>query len=69
MEFLIVRENSLRYLTPDYFITSKLATKYNKYAISNYLAIRDTYFDVDKWFQSIANGDEELVKLTLGDSK
>ena len=53
----------LEIFNPDYFITSKLATKYNKYAISNYLAIRDTYFDVDKWFQSIANGDEELVKL------
>ena len=53
----------LEVFNPDYFITSKLATKYNKYAISNYLAIRDTYFDVDKWFQSIANGDEELVKL------
>ena len=53
----------LEIFNPDYFITSKLATKYNKYAISNYLAIRDSYFDVDKWFQSIANGDEELVKL------
>ena len=53
----------LEIFNPDYFITSKLATKYNKYAISNYLAIRDTYFDVDKWFQSIANDDEELVKL------
>ena len=48
---------------PDYFITSKLATRYNKNAINNYLAVRDTYFDVDKWFLSIANGDEEIVKL------
>mgnify|MGYP002742253241 CR=1 FL=1 len=53
----------LEIFNPDYFITSKLATKYNKYAVRDYLAIKDTYFDVDKWFQSIANGDEELVKL------
>ena len=53
----------LEIFNPDYFINSKLATRYNKNAINNYLAIRDTYFDVDKWFQSIANGDEELVKL------
>ena len=53
----------LEIFNADYFITSKLATRYNKNAINNYLAIRDTYFDVDKWFQSIANGDEELVKL------
>ena len=53
----------LEIFNPDYFITSKLATKYNKNAINNYLAIRDTYFDVDKWFLSIANGDEEIVKL------
>ena len=53
----------LEIFNPDYFITSKLATRYNKNAINSYLAIRDTYFDVDKWFQSIANGDEELVKL------
>lgn len=53
----------LEIFNPDYFITSKLATKYNKNAINNYLAIRDTYFDVDKWFLSIANSDEEIVKL------
>ena len=53
----------LEIFNPDYFITSKLATRYNKDAVNNYLAIRDTYFDVDKWFLSIANGDEELVKL------
>ena len=48
---------------PNYFINSKLATKYNKNAVNNYLAIKDTYFDVDKWFLSIANGDEELVRV------
>ncbi|WP_314406385.1 phage/plasmid primase, P4 family [uncultured Gemella sp.] len=48
---------------PTYFITSKLAIKYNIHAIENYEAIKDTYFDVDKWFLSIANGDEEIVKL------
>ena len=53
----------LEIFKPDYFITSKIATKYNKYAVSNYVPLRDTYFDVDKWFLSIANGDEEIVKL------
>ena len=53
----------LEIFNPNYFITSKLATRYNKNAINNYLAIRDTYFDVDKWFLSISNGDEEIVKL------
>ena len=53
----------LEIFNPDYFINSKLATKYNKNAVNNYLAIRDSYFDVDKWFLSIANGDKELVKL------
>lgn len=48
---------------PNYFITSKLATKYNIHAISNYSTIEDTYFNVDNWFLSIANGNEELVKL------
>ena len=48
---------------PNYFITSKLATNYNTSAINNYLNIKDNYFDVDKWFLSIANGDEELVKV------
>lgn len=57
------KEKQLEIFNSDYFITSKLATKYNKNAINNYLAIRDTYFDVDKWFLSIANGDEEIVKL------
>ena len=53
----------LEIFNSDYFITSKLATRYNKYAVSNYAPLRDTYFDVDKWFLSIANGDEEIVKL------
>ena len=48
---------------PNYFITSKLATNYNTSAINNYLVIRDNYFDVDRWFLSIANGDKELVKV------
>lgn len=48
---------------PNYFITSKLATNYNTAAIYNYLSIKNNYFDVDKWFLSIANGDEELVKV------
>ena len=53
----------LEIFNSDYFITSKLATRYNKYAVSDYAPLRDTYFDVDKWFLSIANGDEEIVKL------
>ena len=53
----------LEIFNADYFITSKLATRYNKYAVSDYAPLRDTYFDVDKWFLSIANGDEEIVKL------
>lgn len=53
----------LEIFNSDYFITSKLATRYNKYAASDYAPLRDTYFDVDKWFLSIANGDEEIVKL------
>ena len=48
---------------PKYFITSKLATNYNSHAINNYSVIKETYFDVDKWFLSIANGDEELVRV------
>lgn len=53
----------LEIFNADYFITSKLATRYNKYAVSDYAPLRDEYFDVDKWFLSIANGDEEIVKL------
>ena len=53
----------LELFNPNYFITSKLATNYNTSAINNYLNIKDNYFDVDKWFLSIANGDEELVKV------
>lgn len=53
----------LEIFNSDYFITSKLATRYNKNAVSDYAPLRDTYFDVDKWFLSIANGDEEIVKL------
>ncbi|KXB60265.1 phage/plasmid primase, P4 family domain protein [Gemella haemolysans] len=48
---------------PNYFITSKLATNYNIHAIENYEAIRKDYHDVDDWFLSIGNGDEDIVKL------
>ena len=48
---------------PKYFITSKLATNYNSHAINNYSVIKETYFDVDKWFLSIAKSDEELVRV------
>ena len=53
----------LESFNPKYFITSKLATNYNSHAINNYLLIKETYFDVDKWFLSIANNDEELVRV------
>ena len=48
---------------PNYFITSKLATNYNIHAIENYEAIREDYHDVDDWFLSIGNGNEDIVKL------
>ena len=48
---------------PNYFITSKLATNYNIHAIENYEAIRKDYHDVDDWFLSIGNADEDIVKL------
>ena len=57
------KTEQLEPFNPNYFITSKLATKYNIHAISNYSTIEDTYFNVDNWFLSIANGNEELVKL------
>ena len=57
------KTKQLEPFNPNYFITSKLATRYNIQAISNYSTIEDTYFNVDNWFLSIANGNEELVKL------
>lgn len=57
------KTKQLEPFNPNYFITSKLATRYNIQAISNYSTIENTYFNVDNWFLSIASGDEELVKL------
>ena len=57
------RTKQLEPFNPKYFITSKLATNYNAHAIHNYSVIKETYFDVDKWFLSIANSDEELVRV------
>lgn len=57
------RIKQLEPFNPKYFITSKLATNYNSHAIHNYSVIKETYFDIDKWFLSIANNDEELVKV------
>ncbi len=57
------RIKQLEPFNPKYFITSKLATNYNSHAINNYSVIKETYFDIDKWFLSIANGDEELVRV------
>lgn len=57
------RTKQLEPFNPKYFITSKLATNYNSHAINNYSVIKETYFDVDKWFLSIANSDEELVRV------
>ena len=53
----------LESFNPNYFITSKLATNYNIHAIENYEAIRKDYHDVDDWFLSIGNADEDIVKL------
>lgn len=57
------RTKQLEPFNPKYFITSKLVTNYNSHAINNYSVIKETYFDVDKWFLSIANSDEELVRV------
>ena len=57
------RFKQLEPFNPKYFITSKLVTNYNSHAINNYSVIKETYFDVDKWFLSIANNDEELVRV------
>lgn len=57
------RIKQLEPFNPKYFITSKLATNYNSHAIHNYSVIKETYFDADKWFLSIANSDEELVRV------
>lgn len=47
---------------PNYFITSKLATNYNKEALKNIENIKEV-FDVDRWLNSIACGNSEIVKL------
>ena len=57
------RTKQLEPFNPKYFITSKLATNYNSHAINNYSVIKETYFDIDKWFLSIANSDVELVRV------
>ena len=47
---------------PNYFITSKLATNYNEEALKNIENIKEV-FDVDRWLNSIACGNSEIVKL------
>lgn len=47
---------------PNYFITSKLATNYNEEALKNIENIKEV-FDVDRWLNSIACDNSELVKL------
>lgn len=47
---------------PNYFITSKLATKYNENALKNIENIKEV-FDVDRWLNSIACDNSEIVKL------
>lgn len=46
-----------------HFITAKVDTNYNVNAVENYNKIKDTYFDVDKWFSELACGDEEVEML------
>ena len=48
---------------PKHFITAKVDTNYNPYAIVNYEKIKDTYFNYDKWLSSIACGDPEVITL------
>ena len=47
---------------PSYFITSKLATNYNENALVNIKSIKEV-FDFDKWLNSIACDNSEIVKL------
>ena len=47
---------------PNYFITSKLATNYNEEALKNIENIKGV-FDVDRWLNSIACGNSEIVNL------
>lgn len=48
---------------PKHFITAKVDTNYNPYAVANYEKIKDTYFNYDKWLSSIACGDPEVITL------
>lgn len=48
--------------SPQYFITSKEGTKYNINAVKNYEPMREI-FDIDKWLNSIACDNPEIVKL------
>ena len=48
---------------PKHFITAKVDTNYNPYAIVNYEKIKDTYFNYDKWLSSIACGNPEVITL------
>ena len=71
LEHLIAVENGLfnsktkklEPFNPKHFITAKGDTNYNENAIENYEAIKDIYFDVDDWLNSIACNDEEVVTL------
>ena len=47
---------------PNYFITSKLATNYKENALKNIENIKEV-FDVDRWLNSIACNNSEIVKL------
>lgn len=49
--------------TPKYFITAKVETNYNVKAVQEYQAIKDTFFDYDDWFNTIACNDEEVITL------
>lgn len=49
--------------SPEYIITSKIATNYNKNAISEYEKNYKHIFDIDDWLMSIANNDNEIYTL------
>ena len=57
-----IKTKEFKPFSPQYFITSKEGTNYNTNAIKNYEPMREI-FDIDKWLNSIACDNPEIVKL------
>ena len=57
-----IKTKEFKPFSPQYFITSKEGTNYNTNAIKNYEPMREI-FDIDKWFNSIACDNPEIVNL------